>query len=102
MPLPPSVKSTRALLDEPGGELGPLIAKAKRLLTLEPLVKRFTQGEVKVAGLEDGCLTLVAATSAHASRLRYNQRAILQGLEGTASLGIQRIRVLVKPDVFQP
>ena len=102
MPLPPSVKSTRALLDEPGEELGPLVAKARRLLGLEPLVQRFTQGEVKVAGLEDGCLTLVAATSAHASRLRYEQRAIIQGLEGAASLGIQRIRVLVKPDVFQP
>ena len=101
MSLPASVKSTRLLLKEPGDGLGPVIAKARRLLALEPLVQRLAGHTVKVAGLADGSLTLVTASAAQASRLRYEARGLVARL-AAAKLPVQDLKVLVKPEVFAP
>ncbi|MGI9322661.1 MAG: DciA family protein [Pseudomonadales bacterium] len=85
-------------MTSPGPTLRPLIANAERLLGLESLIRRFVSAEASIGSLKGGCLTLVTASSAEATRLRYQQRHLLAALrQADPSLGVNKLKVLVRP-----
>ena len=98
---PKSVKSTHQILKGSNNILQSLISQSQELIRIEEIIHHHIEEPFSVASLESNDLTLIVASGALSTRLRYRERQILGSLN-RAGLNINTIKIKVQPELVPP
>ena len=94
-------RSIEELIGGDTAGLGALLAQGRRLLELERRLHAVLEPElapeVRVAGMDKGCLLLVTSRAGVAMRLRMNAEGLARTLRSSGVSALREIRVRVAP-----
>lgn len=95
-----STRSTRQILKGSNHILQSLLAQSQELTSIQKIVDHFVDDHCAVASFKNNDLTLITATGALATRIRYRQRNIISALR-RAGLEVNNLKIKVQPGEFQ-
>lgn len=99
--IPQSIKLPKQILQRRKGALGAIHHQIRTLLDVQAAVNSLLNADVKVASIEAGCLHLITPSAALATRLRYSQKTLLNGLRTRDKpFNFNQIKISVRPDLM--